>query len=75
MIYINLSFFVEYSKITTNVYIYAHYLILDNQMKVKQAKISKIGDSFFVRIPKQYINNEEINPKKLYNLEILEAKK
>lgn len=42
---------------------------------IKKAKVSKIGDSFFFRIPKQYINNEEIDPNKEYNLEVKEAKK
>jgi len=43
-------------------------------MKIKKSKPSKIGDSFFFRIPKQYINNEEINPDGEYNLEVKEVR-
>ncbi len=43
-------------------------------MKIKKAKPSKVGDSFFFRIPKQYITNEEIDTNKEYDLEVKEAK-
>ena len=43
-------------------------------MKIKKTKPSKIGDSYFFRIPKQYITNEEIDLDKEYNLEVKEAR-
>jgi len=40
-------------------------------IKIKRVKVSKIGNSYFFRIPKQYIDNETIEPDKDYNINIL----
>lgn len=45
---------------------------MTNPIKIKNVKTSKQGNSYFFRIPIQFINNEVINPEKMYNLEIKE---
>lgn len=44
-------------------------------MKIKRAKIIKVGNSFYFTVPKQFINNELVNIKKEYDLEVQDARR
>lgn len=41
-------------------------------MKIKGVKPSKIGNSWFFRIPKAYVDNDIVSTKNQYCLEIFE---
>lgn len=36
------------------------------ELKLKELKLRKIGGSYFIRIPMDYIKNEMVNPNKRY---------
>lgn len=42
--------------------------------KIQEAKVIKIGESFGITIPKQFITNSLVIPGKKYNIEIQEVK-
>lgn len=43
-------------------------------VKLKNKKIAKSGPEYLVIIPRNYILNDLIDPKKLYNIEFTEVK-
>ena len=54
-------------------YLYITLIIYSN-MKINNLKLKKIGSSYFILIPMDFIKNGNIDPKKVYDIDLKEVK-